>query len=105
MIAKLTAKERGEEWAPMVECICASGSIRAPVEVRPITTPVSATPFTDASSPVDFNAIHHATIALNSELDSDKSFSTPAKKYIKCLGRALERHHASSSILQQDGNQ
>ena len=70
------------------------------VQNRAARPQIPTTPFTDAvltSSPIHFNAIHQATIALDTELDSGNSLSTPARKFVKCL-------HASNSILQYEND-
>ena len=75
---------------------------------QPTTPTTIATPFHDGvltSSPIDFNAVHQATIALNAELDSGKPLSSPAKKFAKSLGRTVECLHASNSILQHENEE
>ena len=46
--------------------------------------------------------MHRANVALSAELDSGKPLSTPAKTFIKCQGRSVERLYASNSILKHD---
>ena len=46
--------------------------------------------------------MYRANIALAAELDSGKPLSTPAKKFIKCQGRSIERLYTSNSILKHD---
>lgn len=73
--------------------------------IRPTTPPNGTTPFNESvltSSPVDINAVHRANVALSAELDSGKPLSTPAKTFIKCQGRSVERLYASNSILKHD---
>ena len=57
------------------------------------------------NSLIDFNVIHQAIIALNTELDFGNPLSTPARKFVKCLGRSVKRLHASNSILQHENEE
>jgi len=75
------------------------------VQNRATISPIPMTPFNDAvliSSLVDFNVIHQVTIALDTELDSDNPLSTPARKFVKCLGRSIKCLHTSNFILQHE---
>jgi len=75
-------------------------------ETRSATPPM--TPFNDTvltSSPTDFNAIQRANVMLNDMITSGNPMSTPAKKYIKCLTRNVERLHAANSIIQHENEQ
>ena len=56
--------------------------------------------FTD--SPVDFNAVQRANVALNSLLDSNKPLPTPAKKFVRNVTRSHMRFHGWITILEQE---
>ena len=69
------------------------------------STPLIDTPFNNSvltSSPVDFNAVHDANIALNARLASGESLDSPARNYVNCITRTNERLHASNIILQKE---
>src|SRR5271169_6406493 len=54
-------------------------------QTRPSTPTIPTNPFNDAvltSSPVDFNDVQKANIALNNMIRSGNPIATPAKKYV-----------------------
>ena len=72
---------------------------------RPSTPPNPLTPFNEAvltDSPVDFNAVQQANVALNALLESGNPLPTPAKKYVRCLTRSVMRLHARNTIVEQE---
>ena len=79
-----------------------------PTETRPSTPPIPQTPFDDmvlTSSPIDFNAVHQANVALNSLIVSGDRMTTPAKTYVRCLTRTVERLHALNTIIQHENEE
>jgi hypothetical protein len=57
------------------------------------------------SSPVDFNDVQTANIALNDMIASGNPISTPAKKYIIFLTKNVERIQAVNTIVQHENEQ
>jgi hypothetical protein len=72
---------------------------------RPSTPPNLLTPFNEAvftDSPVDFNAVQRANVALNTLLDTNKPLPTPVKKFVRHVTRSHMRLHARNTILEQE---
>lgn len=72
---------------------------------RPSTPQDPLTPFNEAvftDSPVDFNAVQRANVALNSLLDSNEPLPSPAKKFVKHLTRSVIRLHTRNTIIEQE---
>ena len=57
------------------------------------------------SSPIDFNAVQTANITLSDMNASSNPISTPAKNYITCLKRDVERIHMVNTIVQHENEQ
>ena len=77
----------------------------SPSPTRPSTPQESLTPFNEAvftDSLVDFNAIQHANVALNSLLDADAPLPSPAKTFVRHLTRSVMRLHTRVTIIQQE---
>ena len=69
---------------------------------------IPTNPFNDAvltSSPVDFNDVQTANIALNDMIASGNPISTPAKKYVIFLTKNVERLQAVNIIVQYENEQ
>ena len=79
-----------------------------PTQPRLSTPPIPQTPFNDmvlTSSPIDFNAVQQANVALNSLIVSGDPMTTPAKTYVCCLTRTVERLHALNTIIQHENEE
>jgi hypothetical protein len=77
-------------------------------KTRSSTSPISTNPFNDAvliSSPVDFNDVQTANIALNDRIASGNPISTSAKKYVTFLTKNVERLQALNIIVQHENEQ
>jgi hypothetical protein len=77
-------------------------------KTRSSTSPISTNPFNDAvliSSPVDFNDVQTANIALNDRIASGNPISTSAKKYVTFLTKNVERLQAVNIIVQHENGQ
>ena len=77
-------------------------------QTRPSTPPITTNPFNGAvltSSPVDFNDVQTANIALNDMVTSGNPISTPAKQYITFLTKNVERLQAVNTITQHENEQ
>ena len=64
-----------------------------------------ATHFNEAvltDSPSDYNAVHHANIALNALLENNNPLPIPAKKYVGHLSRSVMRLHARNTIIEKE---
>src|SRR5271170_7723293 len=72
---------------------------------RPLTPPNPWSAFNEAvltDSPVDFNAVQTANVALNTLLQSRNPLPTPAKNYVGHLTRSVMRLHARNTIVEQE---
>jgi hypothetical protein len=70
---------------------------------RPSTPPNPLAPFNQAvltDSPVDFNAVQRANVALNTLLESQKPLPTPARIFVRHLARSVMRLHTRNTILE-----
>jgi hypothetical protein len=77
-------------------------------KTRSSTSPISTNPFNDAvliSSPVDFNDVQTANIALNDRIASGNPISTLAKKYVTFLTKNVECLQAVNIIVQHENEQ
>jgi hypothetical protein len=74
---------------------------------RPCTpnplAPFNETVFTD--SPVDFNAVQRANVALNTLLESKEPLPTPARIFVRHLTRSVMRLHTRNTIVEQQNSE
>ena len=72
---------------------------------QPPTPPNPTTPFNAAvltSSPIDFNAVHQANLAINTLLESGNPIPSPAKNYVNCLTRSVMRLHTRNILIEKE---
>ena len=72
---------------------------------RPSTPQNTLTSFNEAvftDSPVDFNAVQCANVALNFLLDSGEPLPSPAKKFVRHLTRSVMRLHTRNTIVEKE---
>ena len=77
-------------------------------QTQPSTPPTPTNPFNAAvftNSPVDFNDVQRANMALNDMIASGNPISSPAKKYITFLTQNVERLQAVNTIIQHENEQ
>lgn len=75
---------------------------------RPSTSPNLLTPFNKSvftDSPIDFNAVQRANVALNTLLDSKIPLPTPAKFFVRHLTRSHMRLHTRNTIVEQQNDE
>jgi hypothetical protein len=75
---------------------------------QPSTPPTPTNPFNDAvftNSPVNFNDVRRANMALNDMIASGNPISSPAKKYITFLTQNVEYLQAINTIIQHKNEQ
>jgi hypothetical protein len=75
---------------------------------RPSTPPNPLAPFNQAvltDSPVDFNAVQRANVALNTLLESQKPLPTSARIFVCHLARSVMRLHTRNTILEQQNSE
>ena len=72
---------------------------------QPPTLPNPTTPFNAAvltSSPIDFNAIHQANLAINTLFESGNPIPFPAKNDVNCLTRSVMCLHTRNILIEKE---